>query len=98
VTTIEHSGHATLTTFEGSDVKQERIYCAGTPPNHSCYYPNVAWFCPECGEIWRRQVYSFEFTYRPLPAEKWKVYSTHCRACDIAYTRGIFLQLLKEYE
>lgn len=93
-----HSGHAQVTTFEGSDVHSERVYCAGTPPNNSAYYPNVAWFCPECGEIWRRQVYTFEFSYRPLVEEKWKVYSSRCLACDAPRIRREFTQLLKEYE
>jgi len=97
-TTSEHQGHAIVTTFEGNDVSSRRIYCAGTPPNHSCYYPDVAWFCPECGEIWRRQVHSFDFTYRPLVRGRWKVYSADCPACEAPRTREIFLQLLKEYE
>lgn len=94
----KHSGHAQVTTFEGQLVSRERVYCAGTPPEHSCYYPNVSWFCPECGEIWRRQVYTFEFTYRPLVAKKWEVYTSFCPACDAPRIVREFTQLLKEYE
>jgi len=90
-------GHATVTTFEGAAVTSERTYCCGTPPNASAYYPNVAWFCPDCGEVWRRQVYAFDFTYRPLVAEAWKVYTARCLACDAPRIRAEFTQLLKEY-
>ena len=77
-----HSGHAQVTLFTPQGTESRRVYCAGTPPNNSCYYPNVAWFCSECGDIWKRQVYTFEFPYRPLVAEKWKVYSSRCPACQ----------------
>jgi len=78
-------------------VEQRRIYCCGTPPNNSAYYPDLAWFCPACGEIWRRQVHTFEFSYRPLPVDRWKVYATNCPACDAPRVKAEFLKLLSEY-
>lgn len=98
MTSTSTNGHATITTFEGTHVSTERVYCCGTPPNRSAYYPHVAWFCPECGEVWRRQVYAFEFTYAPLVAEKWKVYTSRCAPCDAPRIVAEFTQLMKEYE
>jgi len=86
------NGNATLTRFSPEGSSSQQVYCAGTPPNRSAYYPNIAWFCGECGEVWQRDVYVFDFNYHPIPRERWKVALDYCPPC----TRAIFTALLKE--
>jgi len=87
------NGNAQLYRFVGNALESsERVYCCGTPPERSAYYPNIAWFCGECGEIWRRDVYEFEFHYHPIPRERWKVSLDYCPPC----TQAIFTSILKE--
>jgi len=87
-------GNATLSTFEfGVPVAEDRVYCCGTPPGRSAYYPHLAAFCPECGELWRREVYTYHFNYQPIPSGLWKVREDLCPLC----IPRLFTQLLKNY-
>lgn len=88
------NGNATLSTFVGGSlVREELVYCAGTPPNRSAYYPHIATFCPECGELWRREVYTYHFDYAPIPWARWRTQEDLCPSC----TPAIFTQLLRNY-
>jgi predicted RNA-binding Zn-ribbon protein involved in translation (DUF1610 family) len=79
-------GNATLRFLESSRfVGEIRQYCCGyaspSGERSSAYWPNIAFICPQCGELWARAVYSFEFTYRPIPLARWVVKARHCPEC-----------------
>jgi hypothetical protein len=92
-------GTATLTRFRaGQVVGTTRVYCCGTPPDRSAFYPHIASFCPECGEVWQREVYTYDFDYRPIPPGKWRVETERCASCDEPAIRREFAELMKEYD
>jgi hypothetical protein len=88
------SGNATLSIFEGSRlVSSSEVYCCGYEGGRSAFWPHFATFCPECGEVWRREVYDYHFTYEPIPWGKWRVTESLCPAC----TRLAFERIMKEF-
>jgi len=89
------SGNATLSTFEDERLASAiEVYCCGAEGGGSAFWPHIAWFCEECGELWKREVYDYHFDYCPRPAGRWKVSSDLCPKC----TRRIFAELIKELE
>jgi hypothetical protein len=76
------SGLATITYLEGSAfIGNRRSYCCGVTTEgsaHSGYWPHTAYFCPVCGEIWARAVYTHEYDYRPLPSSPWAIETRRC--------------------
>lgn len=87
-------GNATLSRFiQDRLTGTEEVYCCGTPTDRSAFWPHRASFCPECGEIWKREVYTYHFSYQPIPHDKWRVEEDLCPTC----TETIFQQLLKEH-
>lgn len=92
--TTKADGNATLSTFEGNQlVSSETVYCCGYEGGRSAYWPHLATICPECGEVWRREVYTYHFLYQPLVPDRWRSRSELCPAC----VPKIFQQLLKEH-
>ncbi len=77
---------------------------------HSGYWPNTAYFCPRCGEVWAREVLQHEFEYEPTPSGLWVVEIRRCEEhgdgallvgksleyCDAALLRRELNILLKE--
>lgn len=45
---------------------------------NSSFLPNTAYFCPICGEVWAREIYTFKFAYRPIPKHSWVVEQRAC--------------------
>lgn len=82
---------------QGIPVGERRVYCCGASDSgetFSAYWPNTAYFCPACGEIWGRAVYDFEFEYSPrVVGRPWVVESRRC----VKHGDGTFLagQLLE---
>lgn len=69
-------GNARILYFEKGVFQGERAcYLPGhmraSGERISCYWPNTAYFCPSCGEIWARAVFDFSFDYKPLPQAAW---------------------------
>lgn len=110
---LDHQGNATLLYFEGqSFVGQRSVFCCGYE-NQSAYWPNIAYFCAECGELWAKMIYDFHFTYLPIPQTKWITEGRRCVRCgngSLLETHGIdldtcsdnlitreFLALLEKY-
>jgi len=59
-------------------------YCAGFSDggkSYSGFWPHVAFFCTECGELWGRRFYQHPPSYSPLPSAKWVVQERRCREC-----------------
>lgn len=76
-------GTAVILYLEGSALvgKRESYCCGYTSANgerRSAYWPNTAYFCPVCGEIWGRAVYSFSFNYQPVPQTSWVTETRRC--------------------
>lgn len=83
-------GKATIHYLEGTTLVGSReVYCCGTSigrgERHSAFYPNTAYFCPHCGEIWGRAVYDFQFQYSPIPTAFWVTESRRCPAHGDGY-------------
>lgn len=82
---MRHEGNATIQYFEGSRYTgSQRVYCCGASAEgerFSAYWPHVAFFCPQCGELWGRAIYQREFDYRPRIAAEWHVESKRCVRC-----------------
>lgn len=90
-------GNASILYFEGSSfVGKRESYCCGYAKadgsRHSAYWPNTAFFCPVCGEIWGRAVYDFSFEYSPLVSSPWTIESRRCPS----HGDGYFLSGLGE--
>lgn len=76
------SGPATIHYLDGDQYLGCReVYCCGYRDSYSAYYPNSAFFCPSCGTLWARAVYSFHFDYNSIPQDAWKVTSRPCVKC-----------------
>lgn len=78
-----HSGNAILRYFERDQyIGRREVYCCGYAPasgkSVSAYWPNLAYFCPECGEIWARGIYEYGFDYQPIPPSPWVVETRRC--------------------
>lgn len=79
------SGPATVTYFLGQSLVGSReSYCCGyseAGESYSAYWPNIAYFCEICGELWGRQILTFHFDYAPRFGATWKVRSRPCQWC-----------------
>lgn len=76
------SGGATLHYLDGDQYLGCReVCCAGYTEQHSAYYPNTAFFCTQCGELWARAVYNFSFDYVPIPQTPWAITLRPCVKC-----------------
>lgn len=92
-------GNATILYFDRDQFVGERsLYCCGyataSGERHSAYWPNTAYFCPHCGEIWGRAVYDFKFQYSPYIRDNapWVIESRRCPS----HGDGYFLSGLGE--
>ena len=77
------SGAATILYFDQDQafLGQCKVYCCGYSETYSAYWPNTAFFCPLCGELWARAIFTFDFTYTPIPKETWTVTKRPCAKC-----------------
>jgi hypothetical protein len=84
MTHYPHQGQAVVRYLDRSrSLGTRRAYCCGLShagESLSAYWPNTAYFCPVCGEIWAREIYSFEFDYQPIPDQPWVVEARRCAA------------------
>ena len=85
-------GSATVLYFEGNSLAGTReAYCCGYAradgSRHSAHWPNIAFFCPTCGEIWGRAVYDHHFSYQPMAASPWTIETRRC----VQHGDGYFL-------
>lgn len=75
-------GQARVDYFEASRfVGSRRVYCCGATEageRFSAYWPHTAYFCPQCGELWGRAIYTFEFAYVPRVSGSWVVEQRRC--------------------
>ena len=81
--TQSFSGTAIARYFlHSSLVGTRRLYCCGyrgeDGTSRSAHWPHVAYFCPKCGEIWGREVLTYQFDYAPLPDAVWVIESRRC--------------------
>jgi len=78
------TGNATVQCFEGSSFAGAYShYCCGfdkSGDRYSASWPHIAIFCPQCGELWGRRVYLYEFDYQPYLAVPWRVETASCLA------------------
>ena len=81
-TSPDPSGNSTVLYFENSTLVGKReTYCCGYSNSRetvSGYWPNTAFFCPTCGEIWARAVYDHHFQYQPAPQASWITEGRRC--------------------
>lgn len=85
-------GTASVHYFEGNSLVGTReMYCCGYARSdgkrYSASWPNTAYFCPVCGEIWGRAVYDHHFQYSPVTPHNWVVESRRC----VQHGDGFFL-------
>ena len=78
-------GIAEVQYFEhDSFVGTRRMYCCGyseAGKSYSAFWPHTAYFCPKCGDLWGRAIYSYQFDYQPIPRSSWVVESRPCVGC-----------------
>lgn len=77
------AGNATVLYLEhGQLVGTRRQYCCGYARSDgtrtSAYWPCTAYVCPVCGELWGREILSYEFNYQPIPQNPWIVETRRC--------------------
>lgn len=74
--------------FIGERVMDTAGITVSDTPYTACY-PNTAYFCPVCGELWGRSIYSaIDFTYRPYVTDSsWIVETRRC----VRHGDGTFL-------
>lgn len=76
------SGNSTIQYFErGQFIGSRRQYSCGYSAagvSYSAFWPNTAYFCPHCGEIWARAIYQHEFGYTPLVDATWITETRRC--------------------
>lgn len=82
----ELSGNATLhySVADNVPVGVRKMYCCGYSEggnSYSAYWPNQAYFCEVCGELWGRVICYYEFDYQPRFKERWKIHSKCCAEC-----------------
>lgn len=87
LTNDRYSGNATITFFEDeATVGCREVYCCGYQGpdgiTRSAYWPNIAHFCRQCGQLWAREVYTFHFSYLPLIRKAWIIREHRCLACQ----------------
>lgn len=80
---MQVDGNATILYFDRDQFVGERsLYCCGyataSGERHSAYWPNVAYVCPVCGELWGREVMDYHFQYAPIPSTSWVVETRRC--------------------
>jgi hypothetical protein len=76
-------GNATVRYFERDQyIGSRESYCCGYATSagerHSAYWPNTAYVCPTCGELWGRAVYEYHFAYESLVHAPWVVETRRC--------------------
>jgi hypothetical protein len=81
--TSEPSGNGTILYLEGNTLIGTRLqYCCGYAKSdgsrHSAFWPNTAYFCPTCGEIWARAILQPHFNYQPIPHFSWVTENRRC--------------------
>lgn len=79
----ELSGNATVRYFERDQfIGSRETYCCGyadsSGKRSSAYWPNTAYVCPVCGELWARAIYEHHFQYEPIPQAPWIVEVRRC--------------------
>jgi hypothetical protein len=78
-------GTATIYYFEhDKPAGTRKVYCGGYDDGrtvHSAYYPNEAFVCRRCGDLWARTVWQFDFVYRPVPQLPWAICARDCVKC-----------------
>lgn len=76
------SGDAVVTYLEGGHFVGQREHYACSVniggESHSAYWPHLAYFCPLCGELWGRALYSYSFDYQPLVDQPWVIEQRRC--------------------
>ena len=79
------SGDVLASYFENGQMVGKRSTYASSyeedGQHYSTYWPNIAYVCPFCGELWGRLRYDFAFTYSPVPRNGWVVEVRRCRSC-----------------
>lgn len=87
------SGPATIHYLDGNQyLGCRQHYCCGYNEAWSAYWPNIAYFCPSCGELWARAVYEHHFSYKPIPQDGWRMEVRACIKCgDGTLLAGDFL-------
>ena len=80
---MNHSGAASILYLDQDQslLGRREVYCCGYNESQSAYWPHTAFFCPSCGDLWARAIFSFNFEYRPIPQEAWKVTARRCVKC-----------------
>jgi len=76
------NARATYTLPSGEVLGHRDLYLCGATTasdRFSAYWPHTAYFCPECGEIWARMKYEYEFDYAPRVPGRW---TTEIRRCE----------------
>lgn len=73
--------------YVGSREQYSCGYRTASGEVHSAYWPNTAYFCPHCGEVWGREVLTHRFNYSPIPDRPWVVESRRCPK----HGEGLFL-------
>jgi hypothetical protein len=109
------AGIAHVYYYEGNRTVGSRdSYCCGVSDaegTHSGFWPNTAYFCHKCGEVWGREVYIYTFDYQPMVDVSWAVESRRCPlhgdgqflvgkpldGCSADLLRREFLALSQEY-
>jgi hypothetical protein len=65
----------------GQYVGQREQYSCGyseASGSYSAHWPNTAYFCSHCGDIWLRAIYEHKFEYKPIPQSIWAIESRRC--------------------
>ena len=66
-------------------VGQRKMYCCGydqvSGPSVSAFWPHTAYFCPQCGQLWGRAIFDYQFDYSPIPRSSWVIESRPCAHC-----------------
>lgn len=85
MTDTDCAGIATVFYFDSDQpTGQREVYCCGAAESgtsFSAYWPNIAYFCPMCGQFWGRAIYDFHFAYAPKVRTTWSVESRRCVPC-----------------
>lgn len=82
MTSPSGNARAVYRTPDGTILGHRNLYLCGATSaadRFSAYWPHTAYFCPECGEIWARMEYSYEFDYAPRVKGRW---TTEIRRCE----------------
>ena len=77
------SGTALVHYFERDQpVGTRQMHCCGylsaSGQRSSGYWPNTAYFCPCCGELWGRAIYDHQYDYQPFVATSWVIETRRC--------------------